>query len=72
MVGLAYAFPYCSASTGVLGHPRLMLGRGCVGRGITEVTVGSWLSVGGQHHKLLLAGPERPQEMLRSLSHRTP
>jgi hypothetical protein len=49
-----------------------MLGRGCVGRGIIEVTAGTWLSVGGQRHGLLLAGPEHPRGMFRSLSHRTP
>jgi hypothetical protein len=46
-----------------------MLGRGCIGRGITEVIASTWLSAGGQCHELLLASPERPRGMLRSLSH---
>jgi hypothetical protein len=49
-----------------------MLGRGCVGCGIVEVTTGTWLSAGGQRHELLLVGLERPRGMLRSLSHRMP
>jgi hypothetical protein len=49
-----------------------MLGRGCVGRGIAEVTAGTWLSAGGQCHELLLAGLECPRGMLRFPSHRTP
>jgi hypothetical protein len=43
-----------------------MLGQGCAGRGIARVTVGTWLSTGGQHHELLLVTVGTLEQMARA------